>query len=288
MEKNSLRLHFGGESHSIDANTLLNALIHCNNLLNLINSEYGGGSKEIRIQVNAPKKGSFILDLSVVEGAIKSLFSKDSVNYIADILCVLGGIFTIYKVFKGKPTDSETVKTQTNIQVNNVHIFNTILTVYNDRRSREAVSKSFETLNSDDSIESFDLVTHKETISIPRSDFADMIYRDFDEEDLTVEEKVSEEDAILIIVALNFEKGATWTFIHRGNRFRMQVKDDALMDQIDKGMQFGKGDAIKVKIQVTKRFNPEYRAYEISSRRIIEFYELIKRDYKDPILIDEQ
>ena len=115
-----------------------------------------------------------------------------------------------------------------------------------------------------------------------------MIYRGFDDEDLTVEEKVSEEDAILIIVALNFEKGATWTFIHRGNRFRMQVKDDALMDQIDKGMQFGKGDAIKVKIQVTKRFNPEYRAYEISSRRIIEFYELIKRDYKDPILIDEQ
>ena len=103
-----------------------------------------------------------------------------------------------------------------------------------------------------------------------------------------MQEITSEEDATLVIVSLNFEKGSQWTFIHKGLRFRMTVKDDALMEQIEKGMQFGKGDAIEVKLQVRKRYNPEYRVYEISSRKITEFHRLIKRDYKDPIAIDGQ
>lgn len=287
MEKNSLHLHFGGEVHSIDANTLVNTLIHYNALVTLINQEYGGGAKEINIRVNAPQKGSFILDISLIEG-LKGLFSSRSVAYVADLLAILCSVFGIYKVFKGKPAKKEDIINQVNIQVNNTQVINAIVNVYNNRKTREAVSKAFETLDNDESVDGFDIITDNQKLSTPRTEFRELIYKDFDSEEPEVSELTSEEDATLVIVALNFEKGSVWSFIHKGSRLKMTVKDDALMEQIDNGMQFGKGDAIKVRLLITKRYNPEYRVYEIASHKIIRFYEQIKCEYKDPKLIDEE
>ena len=53
----------------------------------------------------------------------------------------------------------------------------------------------------------------------------------------------------------------------------MIVKDDALMQKINKGERFGKGDAIKVKLRRIQRCNKDYRTYENKSYKIIEFYE---------------
>ena len=50
---------------------------------------------------------------------------------------------------------------------------------------------------------------------------------------------------------------------------------DALMQKIDEGERFGKGDAIKVKLRRVQRYNKEYRAYENKSYRIVEFIEHI-------------
>lgn len=55
----------------------------------------------------------------------------------------------------------------------------------------------------------------------------------------------------------------------------MVVKDDALMKEIDNGARFGKGDAIKVKLRIVKRFNPDYNAYENKSYKIVGFLDLI-------------
>lgn len=287
MDPNELQLHFHGEEHSIDANTLVNALIHYNALISVINEEYGGGAKAISIKVNAPEKGSFLLDINLVEKA-KSLFSAKNLGYISSVITIFGVVIKMFKALKGKPAKKEDLPPSINVTIDKVDISDSILNIYNNKVTREAISKTFETLEKDESVTGLDVVTPRETISTDRSEFRELVYTDFDSEVPESTERVSEIDATLVIVALNFERGSTWTFIHRGERFRMQVKDDALMEQIDKGQQFGKGDAIKVKMQITKRYNPEYRVYEISSRRIVKVYELIKRDHKDPELIDEQ
>lgn len=287
LDPNELQLHFHGEEHSIDANTLVNALIHYNALISIINEEYGSGAKAISIKVNAPEKGSFLLDINLVEKA-KSLFSAKNLGYISSVITIFGAVMKIFKELKGRPAKKEDLPPSINITIGKVDISDSILNIYNNKVTRESISKTFETLEKDESVTGLDVVTPRETISTDRSEFRELVYTDFDSEVPESMERVSEIDATLVIVALNFERGSTWTFIHRGERFRMQVKDDALMEQIDKGQQFGKGDAIKVKMQITKRYNPEYRVYEISSRRIVKFYELIKRDYKDPELIDDQ
>ena len=47
------------------------------------------------------------------------------------------------------------------------------------------------------------------------------------------------------------------------------------MKEINEGAKFGKGDAIKVRLKIVKRFNPDYNTYENKSYRIVEFYKLL-------------
>lgn len=86
-------------------------------------------------------------------------------------------------------------------------------------------------------------------------------------------EKIIDEDTTLVIVGLNFEPGARWQFMYNGFKISMIVKDDALMQKINEGERFGKGDAIKVKLRRIQRYNKDYRTYENKSYKIIEFYE---------------
>lgn len=63
--------------------------------------------------------------------------------------------------------------------------------------------------------------------------------------------------------------------MYNGFKIAITVKDDALMKKIDAGARFGKGDAIRVKLRRTQRYNKEYRAYENKSYKIVEFIEHI-------------
>lgn len=88
-------------------------------------------------------------------------------------------------------------------------------------------------------------------------------------------EHAFDKEATLTIVGLNFERGSRWQFMYNGFKISTVVKDDALMSKIDEGERFGKGDAIRVKLRITQRYNKDYKAYENKSFKIVEFYEHI-------------
>lgn len=98
-----MRLRFEGQTHVIDANTLINVLIHCQTVVNEANKQYGGGMYDVRLQINAIEKGSFVIDISVIQGFVQRLFSKDGVGYISGLVTIVGGVYGLYKVFRGKP-----------------------------------------------------------------------------------------------------------------------------------------------------------------------------------------
>ena len=62
-----MQIVFEGQSNQIDANTLINVLIHYQTVITEANKELGGGAKTIDLKVNAIEKGSFIIDVSLVE-----------------------------------------------------------------------------------------------------------------------------------------------------------------------------------------------------------------------------
>ena len=271
-----MKITFEGQTHQIDANTLINVLLHYQNVVNEANRELSGGAKNIELKINALEKGSFVIDVSVVESAIKHLFSGESVAYLASLYAVVDGTHKLYKWFKGKPVKTEQDKEKAKTIIGNTE-FNVTINVYNQPPVREAVSKSIETADADINVEGISIdCGGKEPTVFKKEDFKDYIYTDFDEENIIPNEQEEIVDAVLTIIALNFEPGSRWQFIYNGFKIPMIVKDDALMKKINEGERFGKGDAIRVKMKIVKRYNPTYKAYENKSYKIVEFMEHIE------------
>lgn len=274
MKTKRMQIVFESENSQIDANTLINVLKHYQTVINIANKEYGDGVKTIDLKVNAIEKGSFIIDISIVEN-LKQIFTGENIGYIANLGTIISGIFGVYKLYKGNPVksnkDKENVTIAINGNGNNVSYTPTIINVYNQQTVREAISKSIEAVDADTGVEGLRIDTgSKNPVTFKRKNFKEYIYDDFDQEQHN-DEKISVEEATLIIVGLNFESGSRWQFIYNGYKITARIKDEALMQKIDAGERFGKGDAIRVKLQILQRYNPEYNAYEIKSYKIIEF-----------------
>lgn len=287
-----MQLELQGQTHSIDANTLVNMLVHYQAIVTEANRQLSGGSREVTLKVNALKQGSFIIDVSVVQNIVSQIFSKDTVSYVADLCGAVGGVYALYRKFKGKPVKTEKEKEEAvsikfgddvNITINTINI-------YNQPPVRQAVSKSMETANEDPSVDGFTIKGDKGNTcaQFERNEFKDYIYDGFDTEDDIPNEKVIDEDTTLVIVGLNFEPGARWQFMYNGFKISMIVKDDALMQKINEGERFGKGDSIKVKLRRIQRYNKNYRTYENKSYKIIEFYEHVIPSKPLDIFKDEQ
>ena len=271
----NMQLKFDGQTHSIDANTLVNVLLHYQNIVQEANRIYGGGSREVKLQVNAIKKGSFIIELGLVQNVIEQLFSKNVVEYVAALTEIVGFVYSAYKVMGGKPvkTDDD-VKKISHINVNGD--MNIRIKVYNSRETRTAISKSIQTADEDSSVEGFSVeVGEKEVASFTRQEFKSYEYDEFENEEDFPDERIVDADATLVIVGLNFERGSRWQFMYDGFKINITVKDDALMRKIDEGERFGKGDSVRVKLRKVQRYNKEYKAYENKSYKIVEFYEHI-------------
>lgn len=280
-----MQLKFEGQTHSIDAATLACVLMQYQAIVEEANKQMSGGTKEIKLQVNAIKQGSFIVDISVVQSIIQQLFSASTMEYAASLATVTASAFVLYKKFKGRKikTDEEKETAKTILNINDKSK-NVVINIYNSRATRKAVSKSMEVADADQSVEGFSIQNHDtdEPTTFNRADFKEYIYTDFDNEEETPEERIIEKDTILTIVGLNFERNSRWQFMFDGFKISVLVKDGALMKKIDEGERFGKGDAISVKLKIQQRYNKDYRAYENTSYKIVEFYNhIIPKKAKD-------
>lgn len=278
-----MQIRFASDEHQIDSNTLINYLIHYNAVVAEVNNVYGKGDKKISVKVNALKEGSFVIDLSLLEESLVTLFSNEHVQYLAGIVTIVGGIYGAYKVLKGRPAKTKEDKDAINITLNqvnqqqNIEINQTIINVYNNRVVREAISKSFVTVGEDENVAGVEI--SNETTNLPvvfeREEFPLLQYNDFEHEEDIPERIEDVVETRLTIISLNFERGNRWQFMYNGFKITMTVKDDALMERIEQGARFGKGDSIRVKMRIIKEYNKSYKAYENKSYRIIEFLEHI-------------
>ena len=79
------------------------------------------------------------------------------------------------------------------------------------------------------------------------------------------------ENATLGIVTLSFDRKKKWEFIYDGFKISMPMRDSGLSALVDNGMRFAKGDSIVVKLEIVKKYNPVYNAYQNKKFRIVEF-----------------
>jgi hypothetical protein len=280
MKPEKLQIKFEGEQHQIDANTLVNTLIHYSALVNEINNIYGEGSRKVNIKINAIEKGSFVIDISLIESLSDIvLFAKRNIDYAYKIGGLAVSVVTLYKIFKGRKID-ENKRDITNINIqNNINIDNkTIINIYNNPVVRESISKSIETANNDESVEGISFATKDEKTEILKSEFPDLIYDDFDKETEHLNRRdIIDKDVALSIITLSFDKNKKWEFLYKGFKISVPVKDKGLRLLIDGGLRFAKGDSIVVDIEITQQFSTEYNDYVNKKYSIIEFKKHLPR-----------
>ena len=276
--RENMKITFEGQTHSIDANTLINVLSYYQVIISEANRIYGDGAKDIDVKVNAPVRGSFVVDISLVQTIVEQLFNRSSVEYLAGLSAVIGGAYKLYRHFYGRPIKTEEDKQQarTIINVKGDLVVKTT-NVYNLRITREAISKTIETADADTSVEGLTLSESGDDrgVTFSKDDFKKYIYDDFDTEEDTPDERNVDVDAILIILSLNFEPGGRWAFMYEGFKISVIVKDSAIAKHIDEGARFGKGDAIRVKLRKIQQYNKRYKTFENKGYKILEFYKHI-------------
>lgn len=273
MEK-AIKFKFEGQNHSIDANTVINTLIHYQSIINIINEELGEGDYKIKMQVNAFEQGSFIIDVSLVSSFIEKVFNRENVQYLTNLVSVFGVVFMVYQARKGKPITNK--KEIPDISIN----IEKVIKIYNNQTIREAISKTIETANEDVSVEGFIVeCDNKELARFDKEEFKDLIYTDFADEleDIKEFRNIVIKDVTLNIITLSFEQSAYWKVLYRGNKIKIPLKDETLIKLIDNGAKFGKGDCLRVDLEISQRFNQEANAYENKSYKIAQFKEHIQR-----------
>lgn len=269
-----MKIIFNGDTGQIDANTLIAALGHYQFIMEAANKEMGG-EKTVELKINAIEKGSFVIDVEIVESFIKGLFSGDNINYLSGIVTIVGGVYAAYKKLKGRPakTAEDVDKIKVNVKSdNNIIINRSIINIYNLIPVREAISKTVEAAEKDPSVEGLTIESNEEKVHYPREDFHELIHKSFEGSEMLPPDKTIEEKALLTILSMSFESGYLWQFLYNGFKIPIRIKEGALMKIIDEGARFGKGDCIEVLLEITQRYNASYKAYENVRFKIKEFY----------------
>lgn len=292
-----IKIKFGGESHMIDSNTLINSLIHFTNVVQEANNELAPDRK-VDIKIKANKEGSFEVEMALVSSTVidvvKSVFSADNVTYVSALGSVVGGIYATAKFLLGKkPKQITAPDKENNITITNyngeVKTFDFRgATIYlNNPKVREAISQEFETLERDENVTDFELLDkdNKPIVTIDKVEFPTLFNDEYD--DISTNEILGKvENASLNIVSLDWELKKKWEFYYLGNKISAKIKDNIFGEKIDKGERFGKGDTLIVDMEVKQEFIESVNTYVNKSYTIIKIHKHIERNIQGKLDLD--
>lgn len=270
------KIKFDGNTHQIDANTLINSLLHLTNITQEVNRELATDRK-IEIKVNAIKEGSFlvhiVLETSLIE-AVGNLFNKENLAIAESIVGVVGGLYGLAKFLKGK--DSKLLESNDNsVKIENTkgdvtYIDNRVFKIYqNNKTVRESISQEFETLNNDENVTGFELLGKDDTpiVKIPREDFLEI--SNVEDNVILPDERLVVKEGKLFIFSLSFDINAKWSFYYEGNKFTAKINDDEFVKLIDSGEKFAKGDTLDAEFEIRQEYYEPANTYVNKSYKII-------------------
>lgn len=261
------KLKFDGEINQIDADVLVNSLIHTTNVIQEINRLIDSG-KRIEIKVKAPEKGSFLIQINLIESVIESLkglFTTENITVTASIVTILLGAIKIKKFLKGgKPKEikeNDGITVVINQEMNEFRIESNIYNIYDKSQViKDSLAQNFESIQNDPSITAYEItdINEKPLVRIERGEFDTMAIKS---EELSEGERIITEAATLNIVRLSFEGALKWDFYFRGNKISAKIKDNNFYKLIDKGESFAKGDVLEVELQIIQKWDESVNTF---------------------------
>ncbi len=290
---NDFKIKFDGSGHQIDANVLINNLIHVSNIIQDINRHLDG-DKKIDIVIKALDKGSFLVHIelqeTIIEG-LKNMFTKENLAAAGTIIGALVGVIELAKFLKnGSPKeekDHENKKTITNRDGNVMVVDKLIYNIYDKSPVvKNALAKNFEMLNSDPNITGFEITDKKEKVlvKVDKDEFEDI--SNIADTATSKDDRVITEKTNLVVIRPSFDNSLKWDFLYRGSKKAAKIYDADFINRVEKGEAFAKGDVLEVDLEINQAYDASLDAYRDKSFHITKIHNHIKRDEQSRIDFD--
>lgn len=285
------KIKFDGEQHQIDANVLINSLIHTTTLVHEVNRSIDP-SRKIQVNVKAPEKGSFLIHLELVDLLNKAaqLVTRENIETTSYIIISLVGLFEIKRhLFGAKAKNVDKTGDKTKIENKNGDVFyidHAVFNIYEKNSTvQDALTQNFENINNEPSITGFEIldVDDKELFKVDREDFEPLSVKD----EVTREgERTRTEIATLNIARVSFEKGLTWDLYYKGHKIKAKIDDPDFQKRIDSGEAFAKGDILEADLKINQKWDETVQTYVNKSFVVSRIVRHLRRENNQSKLFD--
>lgn len=275
---------YNGEIDFIDINTLLSTQIHFVSIINEVQRNIFP-EIDLKINVEAPKKGSFIFQQIYEWTANSDIFTKDKVEYLNNlggvvtyIMVAVGGLYELFKFLKGKKAEKIEDDGNGKIRIKNnegeiLIVENVIFNLYTSNQSlNDAFRKQAEALENDINVEGIQIINQDKNqviVDVKRDAFNNFTNNN-EYLNSTIIEKPKSSIRLFIKKPDLFPKTdkVTWEFIYDGRNIKAIITDSNFINKINNGLRVGQGDCMVVDLiiiaEYDKRFNTHIdKKYEI-------------------------
>lgn len=267
MNKNqsskNIKIVFGGNSHEIDADVLIEALVNYS-VVTQEASSYISPDSKINIKIKATQKGSFVLLMNIVANAGSNLFSANTVEYAAALVTTVGGLYKFRQWLSrnGAPEVIERNEQSNVIKIKNdsgeITVNTNVYNIYQTSdKTRTGLRNTFTKLKDANEIDDFEIIdpeNGKEIFRAGKEDFS-LMSSDAGE----VEQRKQKEirtDEELSVFKIVFKEDHKWEFFYNGNRIYATISDTNFIEKVSKGeIAFRSGDRMIVDIEIEQVFN---------------------------------
>lgn len=268
------KIKFDGEKHQIDANLLVNNLIHTTTIIQELNRNLDSG-KKIEIKIKALEKGSFLVHIDLIEtvlDGLKNLLTRENVETAGAVIGAFVGLIELKKFLKGKePKSKENSGNKVKIENEKgeiLYVDNFVQNIYqNNTVIKDALSQSFETLENDNSITGYEL-TDKSKKTLVRVEKNEFEYMSLKSDEILDGEKITTVAATLNIIRISFEDKLKSDFYFKGNKISVKINDPEFYERIDKGESFAKGDILEVELEIKQVFESSVNTFVNKSYKV--------------------
>ena len=288
------KIKFDGEKHQIDANLLVNNLIHTTSIIQEINRNFDSG-KKIDIQIKALEKGSFLIHIDLIESAfdnLKNLLTRDNIELAGSVIGAFVGLIELKKFLKGKEEKS-IEKSGNKVKITNqdgqvLYVENFVQNIYNNNTIvKDALSQSFETLENDNSITGYE-ITDRNNKTLVRVDREEFEYISVKSEELLEGEKNIVVAGRLNIIRISFDDKLKSDFYFKGNKISAKINDVDFYKRVDKGESFAKGDVLEVELEIKQVFETSVNTFVNKSYKIKRIINHILRNEQSKLDFDNE
>lgn len=264
----SLDFKYQGDSHFIDANTLINTQVHFLAIVQEVSRSLNPNVK-VTVKYQAFKKGSFDVSQLFEIVAVTGLFTAPYAGYLKDVISVIGDYISIKTFLNGEKAtkiNENGNKLEIHLHGDNIQVHPNAFKIYqNNYTVHQALTKSAETLLADENVDGIELIDKdKKTpvLEVSREKFQQLSGPNGYLSDEFREDIV---DATLVITKPELApkgKVSKWNFIYKSRRINSVIISDIdFLKSVSAGLRFGNGDALKVDLKIVYKYDPIFRQY---------------------------